>query len=306
MTARTSTAVIAVIVLGACAGAAPPIRVPERATTAGDALLARLPPGAAIVLEVDVARLRANAVVGAVVAALIAPPPDPSATPSAAARLATMTDAPLAGARVVVLAAYAVGTPAASTITIVDGDHAPAHAVPLADGVWALAAEGDTARLLAVAAGGPSLADDRVFAVLRAQAMPAAADGAAIRLSARLDDDARRELATVLGLPDAPAAISAWLDVADDLALIAWIGGEPRRWATVLIRLRDRVAPLAPFAALGLTPPLAAATIRRERSAARLTIVVPPARLQRTAARALEHLRLAAPAADDARVGSPR
>ena len=95
----------------------------------------------------------------------------------------------------------------------------------------------------------------------------------------------------MLGLADAPAAISAWLDVADDLALIVWVHGEPRRWATVVTRLRDRVGATRELGALGLTPVLAASIVRRDRSGAAITVVVPPARLRRSVARALEHLR---------------
>jgi hypothetical protein len=292
-----------------CGGRAPAIAVPTRATTAGDVLLARLPPGAAIVLEVDVARLRANPAVGPLVGALVARPPAPEA--AAPAALAALTDAPLAGARAIVLAAYAVGTPAASTITIVDGDGAPPQATPLAGGVYALAAEGDVARVLAVAGGGASLAADRELAALRALAMPAAAEGAAARLTARLDRPARKALADVLGTADAPPVVSAWLDVADDLALVAWVGGEPRRWAPLLERVRDRAAVVALVAALGLGPPVAAAVVRRERAAARLTLVVAPARLRRVVERARDHLSLAWPAAapggpGPGRVESPR
>ncbi|HVV85199.1 MAG TPA: hypothetical protein VHE35_19190, partial [Kofleriaceae bacterium] len=105
--------------------------------------------------------------------------------------------------------------------------------------------------------------------------------------------------------------ISAWLDVADDLAVIAWIGGDPARWSTVLTRVRDRAGATAAIGALGLAPALAQATVTRERAAARLTIVVTPKRLARSVARALAYLRDApAPAAagapTEAGVGSPR
>ena len=290
---RAAAALALVLALGC--GRPPAVVVPPRATTAGDALLARLPAGAAIVLEVDVARLRANAVVGALVTALVTPAGADGAEPAQA--LAAMTAAPLAGARALVQASYDVGTPRATTITVVDGEGAPPEATALGGGAWALAVEGDVARLLEVAGGGPSLADDRPLAALRARAMPAAAEGAAARLTARLDEPARRELAALLGLSDAPAAISAWLDVADDLALVAWVAGPPRTWGPVLVRLRDRAARLPAVALLGLAPALASATVAREPAAARLTVVVPPGRLGRAVLRAREHL---------APVGSPR
>jgi hypothetical protein len=279
----------------ACGGRAPAVVVPERAVTAGDALLARLPAGAAIVLEVDVARLRANPVVGALVEALVVPPGEGQGV------VASVTEAPLAGARAVVLAAYDVGTARATTITLVAGTGAPPRAVVLADGIWALASDGDVARLVAVTGGAPSLAGDRELLALRARPMPAAAEGASARLTARLDPTARRALATLLARADAPAAMAAWLDVADDLALVAWIGDDRGQWPPVLEALRDRLAATLELRVLGLGPPVAESRVGRGAGAARLTLVVSPGRLRRATERALAHLR----AVGDGHVVSP-
>jgi hypothetical protein len=197
---------VAVVVVGCSRGAEPPaIAVPARAATAGDALLALAPGGATWTLELDLARLRANPVVGATVAALV----DGEAT----APLPEVASA--RGAEQVVLVGYASGSPAAHTITLVRGGVAPAAAVAVADGVWAIADEGAVAGLVAVAPGA-SAADDVELAVVRSRAMPAGAEGAALRLAARLDDDARRALGAALELTEPPRALSAWLDVADD------------------------------------------------------------------------------------------
>src|SRR6185436_16906421 len=69
---------------------------------------------------------------------------------------------------------------------------------------------------------------ERTFAIrppaelleLRRHAMPEKAPGASLRVTARLPFDARVALAHETGLDAAPAQLSAWADVVDDLALI--------------------------------------------------------------------------------------
>lgn len=263
---------VAVVVVGCSRGAEPPaIAVPARAATAGDALLALAPGGATWTLELDLARLRANPVVGATVAALV----DGEAT----APLPEVASA--RGAEQVVLVGYASGSPAAHTITLVRGGVAPAAAVAVADGVWAIADEGAVAGLVAVAPGA-SAADDVELAVVRSRAMPAGAEGAALRLAARLDDDARRALGAALELTEPPRALSAWLDVADDLALIVWQdGGDPR----ALVGWRDRLAATAEVRALGLAPSLVDAAIARRGEVITATVVIGPRRLARAVGR---------------------
>ncbi|MBK9031916.1 MAG: hypothetical protein IPL61_11420 [Myxococcales bacterium] len=251
--------------------------VPTRAATAGDALLPRLPPGAALVVELDLARLRANPAVGAVARAVIdggAAPVD--AVPSAAA---------LVDADAVVLAAYAVGRPDAHTLTVVQGGHRPRDGVALTDDVWVLTDEGEAAAILAVAPGA-SLADDAALMAARAAVMPAAAEGAAIRVAARFDDDARRGLREALETAAAPTALAAWLDVADDLAAIVWVDGVD---VGAVTGWRDRLAAVREVRALGLTPPLAAAEVVATRGGATATIVIGPGRLARAVARWQAH-----------------
>ncbi len=83
--------------------------IPERALTVGDALLTSLPAGAEILVELDLARLRANPIIGGIATDLLAAPPAIAGAP----------EAPIDGATAVALAAYRVGTPAATTITVV-------------------------------------------------------------------------------------------------------------------------------------------------------------------------------------------
>jgi hypothetical protein len=96
------------VVIGGCGGgrdaAAPaaPLEtiIPWRAATAGDAVLARLAPEPDLIVELDLARLRAAERLDA---------------------LEPVLGVPLDGASTVVLASYQVGTDEAATVTVVDG-----------------------------------------------------------------------------------------------------------------------------------------------------------------------------------------
>jgi hypothetical protein len=254
------------------------VSVPPRAATAGDALLASLPPGAEIVVEIDLARLRGNPVVGEMAKALFAAPP--------VAVDASALGAPLAEADAVVLAAYRVGTPAATTITVGRGGATPARAIELASGAWALAAEGDVGAILDAAGEGADLAGDDALLAIRSWAMPVAADGASLRITARLDDAARVALAEAVGVDEVPGTVSLWGDVADDLAVVARLGdrtparGAPR-WMPSVARLRDRLAAVPELGALGLARPIADADIRRDAGGVRVAVVIAPGRLRR-------------------------
>ncbi len=287
---RALLALVAAGAAAACGGGdtASPVFVPERAATAGDRLLARLPPGAQVVVEIDLARLRANPVVGAAIGETLAAGP---AVPGAPAALA----APLADAATVILVAYRVGTPEAATITMVSGGTRPDIGLDLGDGVWALAPEGETAALVLAAGGGPSLATDARLLAVRAWAMPAAADGASLRLTAVLDATAQASLAGALGLTAAPAAVSLWGDVADDLAVVALLADEQPTvvraarpaWLRGITRMIQRVARSDEIRTVGLSRSIAEADLRREAGGVRLALIVGPGRL----ARAVERFR---------------
>lgn len=272
-------ALSAAVALAACSSARRtadpgPIAAPTRTLTAGDRLLARAPAGAALLLEIDLARLRANPTIGAMVSAFI----------DGQAALPVALPARLAGADAVLIAAYRIGSPEATAITIVEGGVRPDEAIALDGRVWALTDEGETAALLATAAGGASMASDAAMLALRAQAMPSGAEGASLRLAARLDGPARKNLTATLGLGPAPTTISLWADVADDLAVIAHLGDGADQAAT-LRALRDRLAGLAEVRALGVAPSVTAVTIARDPAGARAVLVIGPARLARAVAR---------------------
>jgi hypothetical protein len=286
--------VVLAVGVAACGGAPRPVvAVPIRVPTAGDAALALLPPGPDVVLELDLARARANPLVGPVVDGWLG-------AAGAALGDGALGDAPrppLAGAAWVVLAGYRVGTAEASTITLLapgPGSEVPG-AVEVDPGVVALAPPADVERVRAAIAGGPTAGADRALLALRARAMPAAADGAVIRLTARLSADARIALAGALGIEPAPRAVSAWADVADDAALIVDLDGRDptdpvatRRLRTALTRLIQRAAADPGVTALGLAPVVARTRITASKSGAwlRAVLVIAPARLRWAVAQA--------------------
>jgi hypothetical protein len=237
---KGTVAVCALLVACGSAPAAPgPVlpAIPARAATPGDALLARLPAGADAVAELDVARLRAGGALADVVAAL--------------RRRAGAGFDPIAAVDAAVAAVYRLGADDAVTLFVLTG---PALATDLPGGVraggefldehtflYGPAAERDRAR-----AATASLADDTALLALRAQAMPARATGSLLRVTARLDRRARVAAAGRLGVDEVPATLSAWVDLADDAALVAILGGDDEADA---VRLADLVRGAAARAA---------------------------------------------------------
>ncbi|RMH42811.1 MAG: hypothetical protein D6689_07050 [Deltaproteobacteria bacterium] len=281
-------AAAAAIAAAACGGPAarPPEPVPQaarpRLPTAGDPLLAWLPAGANVVVELDLARLRSNPVVGPVAAA-------------AATQLPARMSG-LAGADVVVLAAYAVGGAEADSVLLVRGGGAPpATAVALDAGVVALGPPALVARVEAVRAGrGRAVAEDDVFMRLRDAAMPERAGAATVRVTARLDFDARLGLARLLGADDVPASASVWADVVDDAAAVAVLAGERagdgRALAAAIDRWRARWAADPRARAAGVAQLADRVRVDERGAVARAVWVVGPRALRRTARRLARRL----------------
>jgi len=221
---------VALLFLLGCGGSTPaPARAvpPVRAATPADALLELLPAGADAVAELDVARLRANETVGGVVSAL--------------RKHATAGFDPLGVIDVAVAAVYRLGADDAATVFVLRGavgelpDNVRAGGELLDEKTFLYAPAAERAR---VKASGPSLAGDAKFLALRAQAMPPKATGSVLRVTAKLDRRARIAAAGKLGLDEIPATVSAWLDLADDAALVALLGGDDESDA---VRLSDLV-----------------------------------------------------------------
>jgi hypothetical protein len=218
-------AVLAAVVALVCAcggrgrGAAAPVE-PDRPATLAEQMLALFPDGAQVVIEIDLARLRANAVVGPVAAQALAQLGADAKLPGIPL---VVQGSPLATADHLVMAAYGVGTDAATTISMLatKSDNVP-NAVRLTDDLYALGPPEWTRQLearAAIARQTPLVAS-RDLLRLRDHAMPAQAPGAVLRVTARLPFDARVSLARQTGLQLAPAQLSLWADVVDDFALI--------------------------------------------------------------------------------------
>ena len=269
--------------------------------TAGDALLRYLPAGADLVLEIDLARVRENAVVGGVVKAWLQNSGSGSGSGPAEAVKGIGT-APLLAAKTVMLASYGIGTEKATTATLVTGVEVPGS-VRISDDVVALAPPELIRHVEAAAAGAePSLASDQAMLALRATAMPERAEGAAVRGAARLSFDARVALAATLDADVAPASLSLWADVADDAALVAVLDGTDGKTPgaggahleTALAGVRDRLAAAPAVRAAGLTAALRDARIERRGDRLRVVAVIGPKRLRRAAERATALLQPAA------------
>jgi hypothetical protein len=214
-----------VLVLAAAAACSPP-KTPTaalppmpsetaHAKTAADRILPLLPDGAQVVVELDLARLRGNAVVGDVATRALASLGE-ARVPGLPVAVA---GSPLATADALVLASYGVGTSQAATVAIVATKDEVAGATRIAPDLVALGPTEWIAQLQTrVSLGGTAVAPE--LAALRDHAMPEGAKGAVLRAVARLPFDARVALARETGLDGAPAQLSVWGDVADDLAIV--------------------------------------------------------------------------------------
>jgi hypothetical protein len=305
-------ALVVVLALGvACGGGdrggtttpAPPgaIVVPARAKTAGDPLLAVLPAGADVLVELDLGRLRANEVVGELATRWLS---DEYAVRSLDPT-GQLPQGPLARGDVVVLAGYQVGTAEAVTIgLIVGGGLTPEDlygATDLGGGVIAVAPPAPTEWLREVAAGTrDGLDDDLELRAMRARGMPEKAEGAVARVTARLDFDARIALASQLGADVAPAIVSLWADVADDAALVAVLEAPDRDGSSKPVEdlaagLRAWFGQLAnepDFVALGLSPAIRRFQVEQKGDRIKVVALVGPRRLARVVSRAKRFLNM--------------
>jgi hypothetical protein len=283
-----------------------------------DRILAMLPPGAQVVIELDLARLRANPVVGEVVTRALAE--------RTADLPAGVPASPRAAADQVVLAAYGVGTAQAATLTVLAAPRPVAGATQLADGFYAIGPPDwldQIEQRVALAATGEAklaIAAPPELLELRNRAMPAKASGASLRVTARLSFDARIALARQTGLDAAPAQLSAWGDVADDAGLIVdcdaadpgnrpagsgRTSDAPKRLEATLRGALAALADQPAMRALGLPSSLAGARLVAQGSWVRTIIAIGPAHLQRVVERAAQLLRDAEPTAAPAPAPAP-
>ncbi|MBA3500069.1 MAG: hypothetical protein M4D80_30415 [Myxococcota bacterium] len=270
-----------------------PDPLPEPKTIT-DKIVHLLPHGAQIVVEIDLARLRGNAVIGETLTkALAAPMNMPSDLPTP----------PLAAADAVVFASYGIGTSNAATIAVIattkDVPDATRISTGADIGIWAMGPSEWVRQLEARAA--LSLGKTPVIAPpellrLRERSMPEKAPGASLRVTARLPFDARVALAKDSGLESAPAQISIWADVVDDFVIVIDADAvDPGEKATKkstarlekLIRHALRsVAEEPKMRALGLSSSISRARLAAGGSWIRTIIAVGPAHLRRVIERA--------------------
>jgi hypothetical protein len=291
-------AVLVVLVVAACGGRARQTAeptAPARALTLAERMIAMLPEGAQLLVELDLARLRANPTVGEVATRALA---ELGADAKLPGLPVTVQGSPLANADFVVLAAYGVGTPSAATVTVLATKDEVAGAARLADDLVALGPADWLAQVEARAgiAKHSPLAPSLALMSLRDHAMPAKAPGAVVRVTAQLPLDARISLAQQLGLSTAPARLAIWGDVVDDLAIIvdadATDPGDPKgkdaakRLQAALARLLEAATREPALQVLGLTRAVRDARIIRERAWLRIIITVGPRQLGRAVERA--------------------
>jgi hypothetical protein len=297
----------------ACGGRTTPPAAPSAPapTTTAERVLGLLPDGVQLVVELDLARLRANPVVGDLATQVLAELGAEARIPGLPL---AVQGSPLAEAELVVLAAYGVGTPGAAAITLLvtraelgRGTRLSSDLIALGPDDWtgqiaaraAIAGHSPDAPLAAV----PGLGAARDLLDLRDRAMPRGAAGAVLRLTARLPFDARVALARQTGLEAAPAQLSVWADVVDDLALIVDADGDDpadraerrrtrrggaaaRRMTAVLRELFAGLAAEPVVRALGLGRSLSDARFVEQGTWTRAILAVGPRHLARVTERA--------------------
>jgi len=283
-----ATVIALLIAVAACGGhrrAAAPVAEPRRPATPAEHLLALLPDGAQLVVEVDLARLRANPVVGPLIARVLGP--------GGIDRLAGFADAER-----VAFAAYGLGTSEAATITLMTARQPLAGTTRIADGVYAVGPTEWVAQVEARAAIDASqpLVAPRTLLDVRDHAMPPKATGASLRMTATLSFDARIALARITGIESAPAQLSVWADVADDFAIIvdaeATDPGEKSatkavaRMKTIVASAIDELARDPTIGRLGLPSSLEQARVVTRGTWVRAIVAIGPRHLQRVVDRA--------------------
>ena len=276
-----------------------PPDAPRPPATACERILPLLPQGAQLVVELDLARLRANPVLGPVATRALARLGGDAPMPGLPFVVA---GSPLGHADAVVVAAYGLGTAQSATITVLATRAEVPGGVRIAPDLVALGPEDWVAQVearAAIAQQSPLVAPEPLLR-LRDHAMPRGATGAVLRITARLSFDARIALARQTGLDAPPAELSLWGDVADDLAIVvdadaADPGDRNTKQAALRLAhaLRGELGLIAAeptVRALGVPTSLEDARLIAQGSWVRAIIAIGPRHLARVAERAGELL----------------
>ena len=289
--------VLIVLACGACGGRAPQGTAPATralpATTA-ERMIALFPEGAQVLVELDLARLRANEVVGPVATHALAELGAETRVPGLPV---TVQGSPLASADLLVLGAYGVGTAGAASIVVLATKQEVEGATRLTPEFVALGPPEWVRQLearAAIAERAP-LAPSLALMSLRDHAMPENAPGAVLRVTAQLPFDARVALAQQVGLDTPPAQVSIWADVVDDLAVIVDVdatdpGDKPKdsanRLAKAMTAMLAAMAREPALVPLGMASALRDARLVTDKTWVRAIIVVGPRQLKRATERA--------------------
>jgi hypothetical protein len=225
---RVAVLAAVLVACGACGRGGKPAApaVPTKPQTLAERALGMLPDGAQIVIELDLARLRANAVVGEVATRVFADVSIDNKLPglpgTGQGSATGGQGSPLAHADLVVMASYGVGTDNAVTITLLATKDEVSGAARLAPDLVVLGPDEWVRQVearAAIATRTPLHASEELMR-LRDHAMPDQAPGAVLRVTALLSFDARVAMAREIGIKLAPARLSIWADVVDDVAMI--------------------------------------------------------------------------------------
>ena len=214
---------LALVALLVCAcggkdkGAASPTA--GRPLTRAERMIALLPNGCQMLLELDLERLRTNQVVGDVAKRALASLGAESKLPGLPL---AVQGSPLATADLIIVATYGLGTTESGTVSIIATKEEIVKAVRLNNEFVVIGTDELVRQVEARAAiASRSRLDPSLDLMkLRDHAMPQQAPGATLRVTARLSFDARVALARQTGLELAPAQLSIWGDVVDDLVLV--------------------------------------------------------------------------------------
>ncbi len=266
---------------------------PPKPSPLADRMVALLPDGAQIVVELDLARLRANAAVGALASSALAHLGADSHVPGLPVSVA---GSPLATADEIVLAAYGVGTEQAATVTLLATTSDVPAGTRLSPELVALGPEEWTGQLQARAALAGQLTIPDELRQLRNHAQPQGTTGAVLRVTARLSFDARVALARMTGVETAPARISLWADVADDVAVVVDADAvdpgdkaakdSSKRLAHMIRELLASLEDEPAVRALGVGPSLDGARLVAQGTWVRTIVAVGPRHLARVVERA--------------------
>ncbi len=265
----------------ACGGKpVPPIAWPVPRVGPGQ-LVAYVPAGAQLLVEIDVARLRANPVVGELVRLLV----DTQTPIDAGVDLPPGLPPSLQGVEAIVIASFLVGSVDAQTLTLLQV--APNHnvvGVAVGDGVVAVGPENLVARalLLGNAARGATPAHQLRATLIAARQrieLPGT-DASVLRITAILSPAA----AAALGVP---TTLALWSDIVDDAAILISC---PRASVDALAQRLQQFGQTKMVRLLGLAPSLAQVRVQHTAPWSRIIVVITPGPLRRAVQRALATL----------------